>query len=220
MKPIKLTTGETIGGWSMDMVDGRRDDSLPPALPSDAAGPSSGDFIDRSAEAAEADSFANRMMENLYYQKMKAKLKQEKQQQQEAEQGQKKKKKTKAAPAPPPPPSAVPEAIPTAMVKDKGGEISCSVAETNRIRAELGLKPLAGTVAPAPAPAANEPPPVTADDGPVLGPSMPDQGAVPPPTDGTAAPKRPRPDKVDEAEGAKQVMTLALDQWTTARPKW
>jgi len=30
----------------------------------------------------------------------------------------------------------------TAAVKDDGGEISCSVDETNRLRAELGLKPL------------------------------------------------------------------------------
>ena len=102
------------------------------------------------------------------------------------------------------------------MVKDKGGEISCSIEETNRIRAELGLKPLAGTSAPAPAP--DEPPPVGADDGPVLGPSIPDQGTVPPPAD--APSKRPRPERPDEAEGAKQVMTLTLDRWTKERPKW
>mmetsp|Transcript_38009 Transcript_38009/g.119329 ORF Transcript_38009/g.119329 Transcript_38009/m.119329 type:complete len:97 (-) Transcript_38009:201-491(-) len=33
------------------------------------------------------------------------------------------------------------------VVKEKGGEVSASVAETNRIRALLGLKPLAGTEA-------------------------------------------------------------------------
>ena len=32
--------------------------------------------------------------------------------------------------------------VPKAVTSDKGGEISCSVDETNRIRAELGLKPL------------------------------------------------------------------------------
>ena len=32
--------------------------------------------------------------------------------------------------------------IPKAQVSEKDGEISCSVEETNRIRAQLGLKPL------------------------------------------------------------------------------
>jgi len=58
---LRLSDGSRIGGWSMDVIDGKRDDSLAPDAPSEQPG------VDPVA-----DSFANRMMENLFYQKIKA----------------------------------------------------------------------------------------------------------------------------------------------------
>ena len=117
---IKLSTGETIGSWSLDIVDGKRDDSLPPPLPGDHGSSSGAGPSEPAAHSADADSFANRMMENLYYQKMKAKLKAEEKLKAEASgKGKKKEGKPKKAEAP-----AAPIAIPEATVSDKGGEVS------------------------------------------------------------------------------------------------
>ena len=134
MSGIKLSTGETVGAWSLDVIDGKRDDSLEPSAAHDPGAVSS-----TTAEAsADADTFGNRMMENLYYMKMKAKLKAD--EANKADKGKKKEGKKKALPA-----SAAPVVIPEAMVSDKGGEVSASVEETNRVRALLGMKPLQGT---------------------------------------------------------------------------
>jgi len=142
MQGIKLSTGETVGAWSLDVIDGKRDDSLEPSAAHDAGAVSSA-----TAEAsADADTFGNRMMENLYYMKMKAKLKAD--EALKANKGKKKEGKKKALPAP-----SAPTVIPEATVSDKGGEVSASVGETNRVRALLGMKPLHGT-APALLPAA------------------------------------------------------------------
>ena len=142
MQGIKLSTGETVGAWSLDVIDGKRDDSLEPSAAHDAGAVSSA-----TAEAsADADTFGNRMMENLYYMKMKAKLKAD--EALKANKGKKKEGKKKALPVP-----SAPTVIPEATVSDKGGEVSASVGETNRVRALLGMKPLHGT-APALLPAA------------------------------------------------------------------
>jgi len=82
---LRLSDGSRIGGWSMDVIDGKRDESLAPD-----AGP-------QEALTADADSFAQRMAENLYYRKLKA--------QQRAEAEEKKFAKPPAAPTPAPAPA-------------------------------------------------------------------------------------------------------------------
>ena len=116
MQGIKLSTGETVGSWSLDVIDGKRDDSLEPSAAHDPGAVSS-----TTAEAsADADTFGNRMMENLYYMKMKAKLKAD--EANKADKGKKKEGKKKALPA-----SAAPVVIPEAMVSDKGGEVTLAL---------------------------------------------------------------------------------------------
>ena len=81
MAGIKLTTGETIGAWSLDQHDGQvesfdddGEDPLRRALPSAGAAAASSDGGGAAAED-DADDFAKRMMEKLYYQRLKAKQK-------------------------------------------------------------------------------------------------------------------------------------------------
>ena len=61
--------------------------------------------------------------------------------------------------------------------------------------------------------------PITADDGPLLGPAMPTGGAAAAAQAAaeTAKPQRAAP---DEAAGAKEVMALELSKYTSARCKW
>ena len=98
--------------------------------------------------------------------------------------------------------------------------MSASISETNRVRALLGMKPLQGSGAP-PAPSADEPMPISADDGPLLGPAMPAgaaaAAAVAEAAAETSKAKRAAP---DEAAGAKEVMALELSKYTSARCKW
>lgn len=93
-----------------------------------------------------------------------------------------------------------------------------SIEETNRIRALLGLKPLAGTTAPAAA-ADDGPPPVTAADGPLLGPEIPAAAAAAA-ADAAAQASRAQRAAPDESAGAKEVMALELSRYTSARPRW
>ena len=128
MSGIKLSTGETVGAWSLDVIDGKRDDSLEPSAAHDPGAVSS-----TTAEAsADADTFGNRMMENLYYMKMKAKLKAD--EANKADKGKKKEGKKKALPA-----SAAPVVIPEAMVSDKGGEVTLALALTLALTLTLTL---------------------------------------------------------------------------------
>eukprot|EP00965_Chrysotila_dentata_P192050 6174938-Pleurochrysis_carterae.AAC.5 len=74
MSGIKLTTGETLGAWSLNVMDGIEDTSfeeLAAGQRSTEAG-KSGDCAPASNDAA---SFSQRMMENLYYKKLKAESK-------------------------------------------------------------------------------------------------------------------------------------------------
>ena len=128
MSGIKLSTGETVGAWSLDVIDGKRDDSLEPSAAHDPGAVSS-----TTAEAsADADTFGNRMMENLYYMKMKAKLKAD--EANKADKGKKKEGKKKALPA-----SAAPVVIPEAMVSDKGGEVTLALTLTLTLALTLTL---------------------------------------------------------------------------------
>ena len=94
---------------------------------------------------------------------------------------------------------------PRMVVKDKNGEISASVAETNRVRAALGLKPLKqGTEAPAvPAPnRASSPPEVQlAACGPSLHPEVPKAGTL-------------------TSHGPDIVMAVSLSRYTKFNPTW
>jgi hypothetical protein len=102
------------------------------------------------------------------------------------------------------------------------------VAETNRIRLSLGLKPLSGTLA------QSQSQPETSDIDDTVGPQLPTRkenglgtagaeaqqgvGAAGPgataPGGGHAAPKP------DEATGAREVLAISLDRYTRARPLW
>ena len=92
------------------------------------------------------------------------------------------------------------------VVKDKGGEVSASIDETNRIRAALGMAPLKGTAAPTADADAAEP-----SDGPALGPTWQ-------PAASAAAVAAPEAD--ESGDGAEAVLALTLDRYTSARPKW
>ena len=87
------------------------------------------------------------------------------------------------------------------MVKEKNGEVSASVDETNRVRALLGLKPLQGTAKPAAAAAA----PPTAPGVGVAGPAPPPPGAAAAASE--RLPKRPKEPAADVGPAA----VLALD---------
>ena len=135
-----------------------------------------------------------------------------------------------AAPRAAPPPAPVAKPAPpveasggeiVATVSDKGGEVSASVDETNRVRALLGMKPLQGSGAP-PAASADEPMPISADDGPLLGPAMPAAAAAAAAAAAEVAAETSKAQRAapDEAAGAKEVMALELSRYTSARCKW
>lgn len=100
-------------------------------------------------------------------------------------------------------------------VTEAGGELSASVAETNRVRKLLGLAPLAGTAA---AEGEN-----TAEPDGRVGPQLPmggvapKAGAVEP---GQAAKKRAGSGGQRLGEGADAVLALTLGHFTSARPIW
>mmetsp|Transcript_3185 Transcript_3185/g.11343 ORF Transcript_3185/g.11343 Transcript_3185/m.11343 type:complete len:101 (-) Transcript_3185:143-445(-) len=98
------------------------------------------------------------------------------------------------------------------VVKEKGGEVSASVAETNRIRALLGLKPLAGTEA------AAQPAEAALDSS--VGPQLPSGVAELSAPAGQPPRGKAKARKVDEAAGAAAVLALRLDRYTDARPSW
>ena len=111
-------------------------------------------------------------------------------------------------------------------VKEAGGEVSASVAETNRVRALLGLAPLKGTVAAPAAPAApaasdkrTEAAAAPTDGGggslATLGPSLPQRG-VGPPSGMADAPQAVAP----KADPRQAVLGLTLDRYTKERPVW
>ena len=105
-----------------------------------------------------------------------------------------------------------------ATVSDKGGEVSASIGETNRVRALLGMKPLQGSGA-APAPSAGEPLPISAEDGPLLGPEIPAAAAAAA-AEAAAETSRVQRAAPDEAAAAKEVIALELSKYTSARCKW
>lgn len=78
MSGVKLTTGETIGAWSINMVDGERVTDFEEGgggQPSASGGPSGSGI-----EADDTEQFADRMLENIIYRRLKlqAKLKEQK----------------------------------------------------------------------------------------------------------------------------------------------
>ena len=107
------------------------------------------------------------------------------------------------------------------LVKEKGGEISASVAETNRIRLSLGLKPLAGTDA-AKAAAAAEAEGAAIDSS--MGPQLPQKqkSAAEEEESGNTggAGKKTAKGPRDEKEGAEEVLAISLEKYTKATPVW
>ena len=108
-------------------------------------------------------------------------------------------------------------------VHEAGGEVSASVAETNRIRAILGLKPLDGTGAQAPAPAvpagggggaagAQQDGKDVAEPLSNFGPQLIPAPIPPASSSSSSAPAT--------ATGAEAVLALTLDRYTAARPSW
>ena len=101
---LLLTTGERIGRWSLSEMDGKREE--PPStaavpnrpLPSSAAA---------TGDDPAADGFANRMMENLMYKRLKL----------QAKHGSK--QPASAAPAPPPPAAPPPPPPPHGLYNEE-----------------------------------------------------------------------------------------------------
>ena len=62
--------------------------------------------------------------------------------------------------------------------------------------------------------------PISADDGPLLGPAMPTGAAAAAAALAAAETSKPERAAPDEAAGAKEVMALELSKYTSARCKW
>lgn len=98
-----------------------------------------------------------------------------------------------------------------------------SVAETNRIRLLLGLKPLSVSH--------HQQPPEPPDMDSTLGPQLPSQkqldtaliakhGASAADTSAASQRRGGAVPKPDEATGAREVLAISLDRYTRARPLW
>ena len=84
---IKLTTGETIGAWSLNMLGGEMDGEEMGEGPADPEGDrvdgdvdaplTSRDAGDAASHEDDTEDFARKMMEELYYKRLKAKMKAE-----------------------------------------------------------------------------------------------------------------------------------------------
>ena len=135
---IQLTTGETIGRWSLDDMDGRREAPQGAEEPQARRLPAA---AEQNVAEPVADAFADRMMENLMYKRMKLQAK---------GLGTARGESASLKPSSTAAVAVASGALPTKMmVKESGGEVSASVEETNRVRALLGMPPLSGTGPPA-----------------------------------------------------------------------
>ena len=65
---VKLTTGETIGRWSLDMLDGKRVEVVEPDV---APPPLEASSLQVAPDAQAADDFAERMMANVMHRRAK-----------------------------------------------------------------------------------------------------------------------------------------------------
>lgn len=101
--------------------------------------------------------------------------------------------------------------------------MQASIEETNRVRASLGLKPLAGTsTAPALAPAGTGTTSSAINSS--VGPQLPSTGGGPASetrdmSKGHTRGGTSRP-KLDEARAAAEVRAISLKRYTKARPVW